>query len=132
HLVVAEAGDAVLSAVIGARAGLVVGQVVPRVALLAHVLSDGPPLAFAQVGSPLFPRHALVAGFGESVALFRLAFHELQGAPSCEPRKPRARSLAADATKVRRFDRTLDPARAPPTPTEEACPELNQGSFPPF
>ena len=54
-LVVGDAGQAVLAPAIGARAGLVVGEVVPGVAALAVVLAHGAPLAFAEVGPPLFP-----------------------------------------------------------------------------
>src|SRR6202046_4150026 len=43
-LVVAEAGDAVLAPVIGARARLIVGKVAPSVAILAVVLPYGSPL----------------------------------------------------------------------------------------
>jgi hypothetical protein len=42
---------------IGARAGLVVREVVPRIAVLTVVLAHRAPLAFAEVGRPpLFPR----------------------------------------------------------------------------
>ena len=57
-LVVGDAGQAVFAPAIGARAGLVVGEVIPGVAALAVVLADGPPLALAQVGSPLLPGNA--------------------------------------------------------------------------
>ena len=54
-LVVGDAGDAVLAPAIGARAGLVVGEVVPGVAVLAVVLAHGAPLALAEVRPPLLP-----------------------------------------------------------------------------
>ena len=48
-VVVAEAGEAVLTPVIGARASLVVGKVVPSIAVLAVVLADRAPLALAEI-----------------------------------------------------------------------------------
>src|SRR5215471_14047444 len=56
-LVVADPGEAVLAPVIGARASLIVAEIVPRIPVLAVILADGAPLAFAEVGSPLPPRH---------------------------------------------------------------------------
>ena len=55
-LVVAEAGQAVLAPAVGAAAGVVVGEVVPGVAVGAVVLADGAPLALAQVRPPPLPR----------------------------------------------------------------------------
>ena len=55
-LVVAEAGDAILAPVIGARARLIVGKVAPSVAVLAVVLPYGSPLALAKVGPPQLPQ----------------------------------------------------------------------------
>ena len=54
-LVVGDAGQAVLAPAIGARARLVVGEVVPGVAAFAVVLADGAPLAFAEVRPPFLP-----------------------------------------------------------------------------
>ena len=48
-VVVADAGDAVLAPAVRARAGLVVGEVVPRVAVFAVVLADSAPLALGEV-----------------------------------------------------------------------------------
>ena len=53
--VVGDAGQTVFAPVIGARAGLIVGEVVPRVAVLAVVLANCSPLPLAKVGSPLPP-----------------------------------------------------------------------------
>ena len=64
-LVVGDAGEAVLAPAVGARAGLVVGEVVPGVAAFAVVLADGPPLAFAEVGPPLLPGGLLLPGLFE-------------------------------------------------------------------
>ena len=53
---IAEPGEAVLAPAVGAGAGLVVGQVVPRLDLLAAVvLPDRPPRPLAQVGTPAVP-----------------------------------------------------------------------------
>src|SRR5262249_32635798 len=56
-LVVADPGEAVLAPVIGARASLIVAEIVPRIPALAVILADRPPLAFAEAGPPLPPRH---------------------------------------------------------------------------
>src|SRR5580692_4600053 len=44
-----------------ARSCLVMTEIVPGVAVLAIVFADGAPLAFTQIGSPLFPSYLLVA-----------------------------------------------------------------------
>ena len=62
-LVVRDAGQPVFSPTIGAGAGLVVGEVVPGVAIFAVILAHRSPLAFAEVGSPLLPRSLLLPGF---------------------------------------------------------------------
>ena len=54
-LVVREAREPVLAPPVGARAGLVMGEVVPGVAVVAVVLADRAPLPLAEVGSPLLP-----------------------------------------------------------------------------
>ena len=53
---VRDPGHAVLVPAVGARAGVVVGEVVPGVAALGVVLADGAPGALAQVRAPLVPR----------------------------------------------------------------------------
>ena len=56
HLVVvADAGQAVLAPAVGARARLVMAEVVPGVAVVAVVLAHRAPLAFAEVRAPLLP-----------------------------------------------------------------------------
>ena len=54
-LVVAETGEAILAPVIGARPCLIVGEVVPGVAVLAVVLADRAPLTFTEIWPPLPP-----------------------------------------------------------------------------
>ena len=56
--VVRDAAEAVLTPPIGPRTGLIVGEVVPGVAVLAVVLAHGAPLALAQVRPPLLPGDA--------------------------------------------------------------------------
>ena len=65
-LVVGDAGQAVFAPAIGARAGLVVGEVIPGVAAFAVVLADRAPLALAEVRSPLLPGNGSLAGLFES------------------------------------------------------------------
>ena len=60
-LVVGDAGQAVFAPAIGARAGLVVAEIIPGVAAFAVVLANRSPLPFAEVGAPLFPRRLVVA-----------------------------------------------------------------------
>ena len=60
---VAEAGHAVLAPAVGAGAGVVVGEVGPRLAVGAVVLADGAPLALAEVRAPQVP----VAGLPQAV-----------------------------------------------------------------
>ena len=55
--VVAQAGDAVLTPLVGPGPGLVVGEVAPRITVVAVVLPDRAPLALAQVGAPSTPRN---------------------------------------------------------------------------
>src|SRR5271168_338637 len=59
-MVVADPGEAVLAPVIGARTGLIVAEIVPRITVLTVVLADRAPLALAEVWPPLPPRHALL------------------------------------------------------------------------
>src|SRR6202034_4538044 len=74
---VAEPGQPVLAPPVGAGPGLVVRQVVPRVAVLAVVLADRPPLPLADVRSPRVPGARLLqpvfkpAKPGDPVALSR-------------------------------------------------------------
>ena len=76
-LVVGDAGQAVLAPVIGARARLVVAEVIPGVAVLAVVLAHGAPLAFAEVGPPFLPGSLLLASLFQSFLFsgFFCVFH---------------------------------------------------------
>ena len=57
-LVVGDAGEPVLAPAVGARARLVVAEVVPGVAVVAVVLAHGAPLALGEVRPPLPPGHS--------------------------------------------------------------------------
>ena len=69
-LVVGDAGQPVFAPAIGARAGLIVGEVIPGVAALAVVLAHRSPLSLAQVRPPFFPGNLLFPSLVES-DLFR-------------------------------------------------------------
>src|SRR5262245_29625178 len=64
--VVADAGQTILAPAIGARAGLIVGEVIPGVTTVAVVLTHRAPLTFAQVGSPLLPGNFLLSSLCKS------------------------------------------------------------------
>src|ERR1700747_1957411 len=51
-LLVADAGDAVFSPMIGTRSGLIMAEVIPGVAVLAVVFPHRSPLALTQVRPP--------------------------------------------------------------------------------
>jgi len=53
--VVADACNAVLTPVVGARTSLIMGEVIPGIAIRTVVLADRAPLPLAQVRTPLFP-----------------------------------------------------------------------------
>ena len=63
---IAEPGQAVFAPAVGARARVIVWEVVPGLAVGTVVLADGAPLAFADVGTPEVP----VAGLQEAVLEF--------------------------------------------------------------
>src|SRR5439155_7101569 len=54
-LVVRDAGDPVLPPAVGARAGVVVREILPRLARVAVVLAHGAPLPLREVGVPPLP-----------------------------------------------------------------------------
>ena len=81
-LVVAEAGQAVLSPSVGAGACLIVREVVPGVAVLAVVLAHSAPLTFGKVRPPLFPRGFRLASFVQPdhlLVLVRIPYSSLLG-----------------------------------------------------
>src|SRR5688572_5345777 len=54
-MVIADPGEPVLAPAVGARARMVVREVVPGVAGFAVVLANCPPLPLGEVGSPFLP-----------------------------------------------------------------------------
>ena len=73
-VIVGDPSQSVLAPVIGARARLVVAEVIPGVAVVAVILADGAPLAFAEIGPPLLPRNVRLPSFLETL-LFGVRFH---------------------------------------------------------
>src|ERR1700759_5626615 len=69
-LVIADAGDAVLARTIGARSGLVVREVIPRIAILTIVFSDGSPLTLAEIRPPKAPWSARILSRGIQTQAF--------------------------------------------------------------
>ena len=68
-VVVAEPGEAVLAPVIGARARLIVREIVPGIAVLAVVLADRAPLALAEIRSPQSPGNSRLSRLLETSCL---------------------------------------------------------------
>src|SRR5262249_36350919 len=68
--IVGDSGQAVLAPVIRARARLIVGEVVPRVAARAVVLAHGSPLTLGEIRTPLLPGGRGLAGLLETPSLF--------------------------------------------------------------
>src|SRR5262249_48379740 len=54
-LLIRDTGDAVLTPAVGAGARLIVGEVIPRVAVLTVVFTDRTPLPFAEIRAPFAP-----------------------------------------------------------------------------
>jgi hypothetical protein len=57
-MIVAYARKTVLAPMIGTRSRMVMCEIFPGVAILAIVLADGAPLAFAEIGPPFSPGNA--------------------------------------------------------------------------
>src|SRR4029450_8966661 len=66
-LVIGNPGDAVFAPAVGARAGMVVREEVPGVAVLAVVLAPVSPLPFPEVRSPFLPGRFHLARLFQSV-----------------------------------------------------------------
>ena len=65
-VVVTETGETILTPMIGSRSRLIVREIIPCIAVLAVVLADRAPLAFAKVGASLLPRHPLLTRLVEA------------------------------------------------------------------
>jgi len=61
-MVIAESGDSIFAPTVGATARVIVGKIVPGIAVRTIVLADGAPLALAEVGSPFTPETILRFG----------------------------------------------------------------------
>src|SRR5512147_3157622 len=71
-LLVADPPEPILAPAIGARAGVIVGEEIPRVTPRTIVLADGPPLTLGQIRAPLLPQLFLLASFFEAEMLSSL------------------------------------------------------------
>src|SRR5207302_7164799 len=98
-LVVADPGQPVLSPAVGARAGMVVWEIVPRRAVVTVILAHRPPLPLAEVGPPLLPGNASVTAGGEPLVLnsdhgvlLDQAFDRLDSQRAWSPGRPAART----------------------------------------
>ena len=54
-VVIAKTREAVLAPAVGARAGLIVGEIVPGIARRTVIFPNRAPLAFGQIRAPLLP-----------------------------------------------------------------------------
>ena len=98
--VVGHAGDPVLAPAVGARARVVVGEVVPGVAALAAVLAHGAPLALGEVRAPFLPRRGAAAGLLEARVLRCHRFEILGPAPAGRQRRRHPRGGGAVTRSV--------------------------------
>ena len=64
-LFVADAPQTLLTPAIGPRTGLIVGEEIPGVTVVAVILPNGSPLPLGQVGSPHFPKLFILTSFFE-------------------------------------------------------------------
>src|SRR5215831_14843275 len=55
-LIIANASESVFSPTIGARASLIVREIIPSISVSAVIFANGSPLTFAEIGPPFFPR----------------------------------------------------------------------------
>ncbi len=77
-LVVGNACQTILAPAIRPRTGMIVGEKIPGITILAIVLANRPPLAFAEVRAPFFPGGVLFFGLLKSLVFDRhVAFHKL-------------------------------------------------------
>ena len=74
--VIADSGESVFAPLVCSRPGLVMGEIVPGISILAVVFADRAPLPFAKVWSPFFPRNACLPRFVQPL-LFCYVFNFL-------------------------------------------------------
>jgi hypothetical protein len=70
-MVIAESGNSIFAPSVGAAAGVIVGKIIPRIAVRTIIFTHGAPLALAEVRAPLAPETIL-----RFVALLLLAAEE--------------------------------------------------------
>ena len=68
-LAVGDSRDPILAPAIGPRAGLVMAEIIPGVAVRAVVLAHRPPLPLAEIGAPFPPGLLLFPGFAQAIML---------------------------------------------------------------
>src|SRR5262249_55250035 len=73
--VVRDPGQPVLTPSIGARARLVVAEVIPGIPRVAVVLTHRAPLPLGEIRAPLPPGHALLPGRRQPLVLSRFVAH---------------------------------------------------------
>src|SRR3954454_10616431 len=71
-LIITDTGEPIFTPVIGARAGLIVSKIIPRVAVRAVILADSAPLPFAEIGPPRPPGNSRFPRFVQSEFLSRV------------------------------------------------------------
>ena len=94
---VADAADAVFAPAVGARARVVVREILPRGAVRAVILAHGSPLALAEVGPPALPMDFALLRFQQS---FFFARH---GRAILPDRAHRSSTRARSARAMRRM-----------------------------
>lgn len=117
-VIIAETRDSVLAPAIGAAPGVIVRQVIPRVAAGTIVFAHGAPLPLGQIRSPLAPGFLAGVGEGEAKLFGGWLFHtrSLRGLGA------RTESRVPDA---RRFDFAA-PEFADNTTRSNVNPSANQ------
>ena len=68
-LVIADAAEPIFTPAVSPRARLIMGEIVPRIAVLAIVFADRAPLPLAEVWAPFLPRDLRLARFVQAFLL---------------------------------------------------------------
>src|SRR5215469_12843731 len=68
-LVIGKSCQSIFTPPVGTRAGLIVGKVVPRIAVFTIIFAHRSPLSLAQVRSPLAPWNSTFVGFSKPLLL---------------------------------------------------------------
>ena len=121
-LVVADARQTVFAPPVRARARLIVGEVRPRITVVAVVLANRAPLALAEIRSPLLPRNALLAGLVQPRLFDDVGHGGVSSGQSCRGGRAHAgfaRSVPCPRSSTR--GRTGSPAQRPTTRRRQGC-----------